>query len=198
MTNSRKICHQQFDLATIISQRWLWRFGLTIRRPHHTFFNKALRCIFLPGWKKQHGGHKKTWFTNLKADLDPIGSLKKYGRRWEKSWLKLIEPLANDQDSWLTTMTKILDARESWDAWVLLQVQVSTPIIPALCISHKKIEREISLNRNPISAICVNVFSILRDKLSQRVPLTVGNVALWVWQEICGSGYNTKGKGMFY
>ena len=112
----RKICYQRSDLATIIKQRRLRWFGHTLRRPHHTFVNKALRCTPLSGWKKRHGGQKKTWLACIKADLDPIGGFKKYGRRWEKSWLDLIEPLANDRDSWLTTMTKLLDARESGDA----------------------------------------------------------------------------------
>ena len=54
--------------------------------------------------------------------INKYGGFKKYGRRLEKSWLEMIEPLVNDWNSWLTTMTKLLDARDSWDAWVLLQV----------------------------------------------------------------------------
>ena len=87
-------------VSDVVKMRRLRWFGHTMRRSEEHITKKCLKCLPLPAWKKKAGGQKKTWLATVKADLEPIGGFRKFGRRWDRHWLEIMEPATLEPNLW--------------------------------------------------------------------------------------------------
>ena len=111
----RRRCGDRPLVSDIVKHRRLRWFGHTMRRPDDHISKICLKCLPLPAWKKRAGGLKKTWLAIVKSDLEPIGGFRKYGRRWDRQWLEMVEPATLERNLWKETCRHLLGATMSLD-----------------------------------------------------------------------------------
>ena len=62
------------------------------------WLNKELSCEPVPSWRHHRGGQMINTWQKFKECLDPWGGFRRYGRRWNRHWLKNAgDPSVNNQ-----------------------------------------------------------------------------------------------------